>query len=87
MPLLLVGLVGLDAIADVKGAIGIVTGYVTYEMGVAVWKATAGNTKDGGAPYAWDKAAASYVGNVPPVTGDGYDGAPPGNLYSPYEFA
>ena len=36
-----------------KGAIGIVTANVTYEMGAAVWKAAAGQTLDGQAPYAW----------------------------------
>merc|ERR1712032_838336 len=37
-----------------KGSIGIVTAYVTYEMGAAVWKAADGNLDDDGAAYAWD---------------------------------
>merc|ERR1719203_852118 len=45
-----------------KGSIGIVTAYVTYEMGAAVWKAADGNLYDDGAAYAWDEAAAFYVG-------------------------
>eukprot|EP00931_Biecheleriopsis_adriatica_P112078 TRINITY_DN865_c0_g1_i1.p1 TRINITY_DN865_c0_g1~~TRINITY_DN865_c0_g1_i1.p1 ORF type:complete len:430 (+),score=101.12 TRINITY_DN865_c0_g1_i1:117-1406(+) len=69
-----------------KGAIGIVTAYVTYETGAAVWKAADGSTTDSGAPYAWDEAAAFYVGNVEPLSGDGVTGKAPGNLYSPYEF-
>merc|ERR1712032_805058 len=69
-----------------KGSIGIVTAYVTYEMGAAVWKAADGNLDDDGAAYAWDEAAAFYVGNVMPVVGDGYTGSPTSNLYSPYEF-
>ena len=39
-------------------------GYVTYEMGAAVWKAAQGQTEDTKAAYAWDEAAAFYVGNV-----------------------
>jgi len=69
-----------------KGCIGIVTAYVTYEMGAAVWKAANKQTKDTEAPYAWDEAAAFYVGNVAPAAGDGITGKAPGNLYSPYEF-
>jgi hypothetical protein len=69
-----------------KCAIGIVMGYTTYEMGAAVWKAADGSLTDTGAPYAWDEAAAFFVGNVAPVLGDGYTGSAPGNLYSPYEF-
>jgi hypothetical protein len=69
-----------------KGAIGIVTAYATYEMGAALWKAADGSLTDSGAPYAWDEAAAFYIGNIEPVIGDGYDGPAPGNLYSPYEF-
>merc|ERR1719188_2345706 len=69
-----------------KGCIGIVTAYVTYEMGAAVWKAADGSTADSEAPYAWDEAAAFYIGNIKPVIGDGYTGKAPGNLYSPYEF-
>lgn len=69
-----------------KSLIGVVTGYVTYEMGAAVWKAAQGQTEDTKAAYAWDEAAAFYVGNVEPVIGDGYTGSVPGNLYSPYEF-
>eukprot|EP00913_Durusdinium_trenchii_P028965 g27159.t1 len=68
-----------------KSLIGVVTGYVTYEMGAAVWKAAQGQTEDTKAAYAWDEAAAFYVGNEP-VIGDGYTGSVPGNLYSPYEF-
>merc|ERR1711920_934962 len=41
---------------------------------------------DTGAPYAWDEAAAFFIGNIEPVIGDGYTGNAPGNLYSPYEF-
>ncbi|CAK9100257.1 Pentatricopeptide repeat-containing protein [Durusdinium trenchii] len=55
-------------------------------MGAAVWKAAQGQTEDTKAAYAWDEAAAFYVGNVEPVIGDGYTGSVPGNLYSPYEF-
>lgn len=69
-----------------KCAIGIVMGYATYEMGAAIWKAADGQRTDAGAPYAWDEAAAFYIGNVVPVLGDGYTGSAPGNLYSPYEF-
>jgi len=69
-----------------KGLIGVVTAYVTYEMGAAVWKGSQGQTTDAGAAYAWDEAAAFYVGNIPPLSGDGFLGPPPGNLYSPYEF-
>jgi len=69
-----------------KGCIGIVTAYTTYEMGGAVWKGADGQTSDVGAPYAWDEAAAFYIGNIQPVVGDGYTGSAPGNLYSPYEF-
>jgi len=69
-----------------KGAIGIVTAYATYEMGAALWKAADGSLTDAGAPYAWDEAAAFYIGNIEPVIGDGYAGSAPGNLYSPYEF-
>jgi len=64
-----------------------VLGYATYEMGAAVWKAADGSTTDAGAPYAWDEAAAFWVGNVAPLSGDGVTGSAPGNLYSPYEFA
>lgn len=69
-----------------KCGIGIVGGYATYEMGAAVWKADDGSLLDTGAPYAWDEAAAFYIGNVVPANGDGYTGSAPGNLYSPYEF-
>jgi hypothetical protein len=71
-----------------KGLIGVVSAYVTYEMGAAVWKAdNASQTTDAGAPYAWDEAAAFYVGNIKAASGDGRTGKAPGNLYSPYEFA
>jgi len=70
-----------------KCCIGIVMGYATYEMGAAVWKAADGSLSDAGAPYAWDEAAAFWVGSVAPLSGDGMTGAAPGNLYSPYEFA
>jgi hypothetical protein len=70
-----------------KCAIGIVMGYTTYEMGAAVWKAADGSLTDAGAPYAWDEAAAFFIGNKAPALGDGYTGSAPGNLYSPYEFA
>jgi hypothetical protein len=69
-----------------KCAIGIVMGYATYEMGAAIWKAADGSLSDAGAPYAWDEAAAFFIGNIEPVLGDGYTGNAPGNLYSPYEF-
>ena len=69
-----------------KGLIGVVTAYVTYEMGAAVWKAEQGQLEDTNAAYAWDEAAAFYVGNIAAVIGDGYTGSAPGNLYSPYEF-
>jgi hypothetical protein len=69
-----------------KCAIGIVMGYATYEMGAAIWKAADGQLSDAGAPYAWDEAAAFYIGNIEPILGDGYTGSAPGNLYSPYEF-
>jgi len=69
-----------------KGLIGVVTAYVTYEMGCAVWKAKQGETKDTQAPLAWDEAAAFYVGNIKPGSGDGITGKAPGNLFSPYEF-
>jgi hypothetical protein len=70
-----------------KCCIGIVMGYATYETGAAVWKAADGSLSDAGAPYAWDEAAAFWVGNVAPALGDGVTGSAPGNLYSPYEFA
>jgi hypothetical protein len=70
-----------------KCAIGIVMGYATYEMGAAVWKVGDGATTDAGAPYAWDEAAAFFIGNIAPSVGDGITGSAPGNLYSPYEFA
>jgi len=70
-----------------KGCIGIVMGYATYEMGAALWKAADGSTSDVGAPYAWDEAAAFFIGNIVASSGDGYTGKAPGNLYSPYEFA
>jgi len=71
-----------------KGLIGVVTAYVTYEMGSAVYKGlNESKTTDTGAPYAWDEAAAFYVGNIKPGSGDGYtSSSAPGNLYSPYEF-
>jgi len=69
-----------------KGLIGVVTAYVTYEIGAAVWKAGQGQLDDGQAAYAWDEAAAFHIGNIAPVIGDGYTGSAPGNLYSPYEF-
>jgi hypothetical protein len=47
-----------------KCAIGIVMGYATYEMGAAIWKAADGQLSDAGAPYAWDEAAAFYIGNI-----------------------
>lgn len=37
------------------------------------------------AAYAWDEGAAFHIGNIAPLVGDGYTGAAPGNLYSPYE--
>jgi hypothetical protein len=70
-----------------KCCIGIVMGYTTYEMGAAVWKAADGSLTDAGAAYAWDEAAAFFVGNIEPALGDGVTGSAPGNLYSPYEFA
>jgi hypothetical protein len=66
-----------------KGLIGIVGGYATYEMGAAIWKAGAGQLDDGQAAYAWDEAAAFYIGNIADV--DITDPAP-SVLYSPYEF-
>lgn len=70
-----------------KGLIGVVGGYAAYEMGAAVWKAEDGQLTDTGAPYAWDEAAAFYIGNIDPEFGDGITGSAPGNLYSPYEFS
>jgi len=64
-----------------KGLIGVVTGYVTYEMGKAQYKAADGQTTDGGAAYNWDEAAAFYIGNMELITAGS-----PGGLYSPYEF-
>ncbi|CAE7595867.1 unnamed protein product [Symbiodinium natans] len=69
-----------------KALIGVVTAYATYEFGAAVWKGENGQTADGQAAYAWDEGAAFYIGNIDPVLGDGFSGAAPGNLYSPYEF-
>eukprot|EP00435_Cladocopium_sp_Y103_P023360 s182_g5.t1 len=69
-----------------KCLIGVVTAYVTYELGAAVWKAGENMTADDEAAYAWDEAAAFHIGNIEPVIGDGYTGKAPGNLYSPYEF-
>jgi len=70
-----------------KGLIGVVGGYATYEMGAAVWKAEDGSLTDSGAAYAWDEAAAFFIGNIDPSFGDGITGSAPGNLYSPYEFS
>jgi hypothetical protein len=68
-----------------KALIGVVTGYVTYEMGSGLAKAAAGETTDTGAPYAWDEAAAFHIGNgLCESTGVGASAVC--SLYSPYEF-
>jgi len=68
-----------------KGLIGVVTGYVAYEMGSGLAKAADGSTKDTGAPYAWDEAAAFHIGNRP-CANTGPTASAICSLYSPYEF-
>jgi len=70
-----------------KGLIGVVTAYVTYEMGAALKKAADGNTGDYEAAYAWDEAAAFHIGRK--ELGSAYTiggTTTPGSLYSPWEF-
>jgi len=68
-----------------KGLIGIVTGYVTYEMGSGLAKAADGETGYGEAAYAWDEAAAFHIGNEP-CESTGATASAICSLYSPYEF-
>eukprot|EP00930_Biecheleria_cincta_P061188 TRINITY_DN46748_c0_g1_i1.p1 TRINITY_DN46748_c0_g1~~TRINITY_DN46748_c0_g1_i1.p1 ORF type:complete len:432 (-),score=87.68 TRINITY_DN46748_c0_g1_i1:244-1539(-) len=68
-----------------KGLIGVVAGYVTYEMGSALQMAAEGNMADAGAVYAWDEAAAFHIGNRP-CTSTGATASAICALYSPYEF-
>lgn len=68
-----------------KCLIGVVTGYVAYEMGSGLAKAAAGDTGDTQAAYAWDEAAAFHIGNRP-CDNTGATASASCSLYSPYEF-
>jgi len=68
-----------------KGLIGVVTGYVAYEMGSGLAKAASSQTQDTQAAYAWDEAAAFHIGNRP-CEKTGPTASAICSLYSPYEF-
>mmetsp|Transcript_25221 Transcript_25221/g.69321 ORF Transcript_25221/g.69321 Transcript_25221/m.69321 type:complete len:429 (-) Transcript_25221:340-1626(-) len=70
-----------------KGLIGVVTAYVTYEMGAAIYKAADGQTSDTGAAYNWDEAAAFHIGRKELLEAFTVgELTTPGSLYSPWEF-